>query len=107
MTDEFDKIRDRARRLIGSRFAERRQTLPDEINRILQKMQLRGMLHSSPAIKAVRSACEQEIRTKAGIAWDSIQDIHKALGSPITMTLAADLSNGSCASQASRSFRLR
>lgn len=84
-----DKILDRARRLIKSRFAERRNALPNEV---LRRMRTHD-LHSSPTWNSVRAACEEEISTKAKIVWDSIQEVHKALGSPIKETemLRADL----------------
>jgi hypothetical protein len=85
------KILDRARRLIECRFAERGKILPEEVSRILRKFQIAGIARSSPEVKAVRDACEEEIRTKAKIVWDSIQEVHKALGSPITETLRTDL----------------
>ena len=77
-----DKILDRARRLIKSRFAERRNALPNEV---LRRMRTHD-LHSSPTWNSVRAACEEEISTKAKIVWDSIQEVHKALGSPIKET---------------------
>ncbi len=94
MTNDFirnGKILDRSRRLIDSRFAERRKILPEEINRILRKMQIEGMAYSGPEVTAVLNACEQEVRAKSDIAWDSLQKARKAFGSPITETLATDL----------------
>jgi hypothetical protein len=86
-----DRILDRARRLVEAEFAKRRKFLPDKINRILRKMQIDGMDHSTSEIKAVRAACDEEIDTKAAIVWNSIQRAYKAGGVPITETLAADL----------------
>lgn len=85
------KILDRARRLIESRFAERQKVLPKEVSRIMRKMQIHGASNSSVEIENVRTACEEEIRTKAKIVWDSIQEAHKALGSPVTETLRTDI----------------
>ena len=85
------KIFDRARRLIECRFAERRKALSEEVERIMGKLGFEGCARSSGAFKLVRDACEEEIRTKAEIVWDSIQEVHKALGSSITETLATAL----------------
>ena len=86
-----DKILDQARRLIESRFAERGKALPKEVSRIMRKKQINKDLYSSHTENLVRAACEEEIRTKAKIVWDSIQEVHKAHGSSITETLRIDL----------------
>ncbi|MFC1737751.1 hypothetical protein ACFL1G_01730 [Planctomycetota bacterium] len=86
-----DKILNRTRRLIEVRFAKRQKVLPEQVYRILRSLKKAGMLDSSPGRNRVRAACEQEVRIKAEIVWDSIQKAHKALGSPISNTLATDL----------------
>ena len=85
------KILDCARRLIEGQFTKSRRVLPDKINCILRKKRIVGMQKSGPEHRAVRVACEQEIREKIDIVWESLQKAHKAYGSPRTKTMAIDL----------------
>ncbi len=86
------KILDRARRLIETKLEECQDSLPEEVNRILRKMQIAGHgRESSVTYKLVHKACRKEVQEKAEIVWDSIQKAHYAFGSPITETLATDL----------------
>ncbi len=85
------RVLDRANRLIEARFAKRQGFLSKEITMRMQKANKVGMLYSSPTAKNVRAACEEEIKTRAEIVWDSFQRAHKAVGSPLTETLGIDL----------------
>ncbi len=86
-----DKFLNRVRRLIKSRFAEHGKSLSKKVSRIMRKQQIKKDLYSSHTENLVRAACEEEIRTKDKIVWDSIQEVHKAHGSSITETLRTDL----------------
>lgn len=87
-----DKILDRARRLIESRFAERRKALPKEVNRVIAEVQkISGTAQCSGTYEGVHTACTREISTRAKIVFDSLLRVHKIYDSPITNMLAIDL----------------
>lgn len=91
MVVEFKIIRDQASRLIQTELTKRKSILLYTVNKILRKTKKGGMNHSSPEIKKVRAACNEEINTNARIVWDSIQSVHHAYSAPVTATLAKDL----------------
>ncbi|OHB78023.1 MAG: hypothetical protein A2Z25_05010 [Planctomycetes bacterium RBG_16_55_9] len=90
MADEFDKIQDRARRLIKSEFSKRGSVLQEEVGRIMRKMRISGMDRSSIEENQIRAACDGEIDTRATIVWNSVRRAYEAVGAPTTGALAAD-----------------
>ena len=85
------KILDRARRLIQTQFGERRKILPNEISRIKREMQVKNALYSGATLKKIHTIYAQEVSIRSKIVWESIVRAHKAVGSPLTETLVADI----------------
>jgi len=87
------KILDRARRLIQTEFDKRLQILPKEISRIKREMAIKNMLPSRGTLKKIHNICAEEVAVMSKTVLDSIMRAHKAVGSPLTGTLAADIKN--------------
>ncbi len=85
------KILDRARRLIQTQFRQRRKILPHEISRILEEMNVVHSLHSGATLKKIHAICAQEVVIRTKIVWENIVRVHKAVGLPLTKTLAVDI----------------
>ncbi|MHC4157702.1 MAG: toll/interleukin-1 receptor domain-containing protein [Planctomycetota bacterium] len=84
------RILDRARRLIQIGFEERRKIFQGEIAQIREKM-LSGGVRSGAFLVKIHDTCTQEVAIRAKIVLENIMRAHKALGSPLTGTLAADI----------------
>ncbi len=85
------RILDRSRRLIQIAFDKRRRIFPNEIAQTKRKLNLTGNLHSSHCLQSIHRICAQEVAVRAKIVLDNIVRAHKAVSSPLTETLAADI----------------
>ncbi len=85
------KILDRARRLIQIGFQERQKNFPNEIAQKKEKMVGTGNLYSGHFLQTIHNTCAQEVAIRAKIVLENIVRAHKAVGSPLTETLAADI----------------
>lgn len=85
------KISDRARRLIQIGFQERRKIFQNEIAQKKEKMVGTGNLHSGYFLQTIHNTCTQEVAIRAKIVLENIVRAHKASGSPLADTLAADI----------------
>lgn len=86
-----DKILERARRLIETRFQERRKILPKEILKIKEEMNFRNALYSGATLQKIHAACAQEVDMRSKVVWDSLKRVHRIIGLPVTDTLASDM----------------
>lgn len=81
---------ERARRLIQISFDERRKIFPNEIAQIKEEMLSSGV-RSGASLTRIHDTCVQEVTRRSKIVFDNIVRAHKALGSPLNETLAADI----------------
>lgn len=86
------KFIDLASRKIAADITRRQKTFLDGLTRKKRELQIAGNSpeSSSGGMKIICELFQEEIRTRAIMAWDTLREVHKALGSPLTATLAAD-----------------
>jgi hypothetical protein len=85
------EVRRLAQERIGPRMEERRRLFPRQIASINESMTLRGLGRSSFRTQAIQEACEQEMATRAALAWTEIRTVLAAVGVRFTEDLAGDL----------------
>jgi len=89
----FDsKFIDLVSRKIRADIQNSRKTFLDGLNRKKRELQIseNSPESSSRGMKIICDLIQEEIRTRAIMIWDTLREVHKALGSPFTGTLAAD-----------------